>query len=489
MRNSSPNQQPLEPQQQASPKTVPLYHSVPAQNASISPDTTFVSAGSSVPSPVQVSAGTATQPMPTAVPSAQPPTAAPFDPTQAQPPYPQGAPYASAPVAEPKAEGLNVLQLEEDPSIPVVPSQPRKSKGNALLTVGIIACVVAIIVLVLTLLAIQFKPFGLFADNFTAPEPTTAQVESAFDKARVPEPDLSSIKYVDTKNLELDSLGEYEIGDVQYVDSGSTHEALCEVEGTAVWSNSSLTVVQPLFASMKFNRSSSTWDDGSLREGTITVQPSEAPDKETILADFPNILKEYDSTLAEMYKDATITEESTLSSDGGSMKVTLTKAKEDGTSITCTADTTISWNDNSGWVVRITSVDGDVATDPSAPAEQTPAEQPSAQPDPAPSNPGNTNKPTSGGTTSNGTVVYQLVCFSGELVEVPGTITFDSSGHILLKTDDALEVVLDHHTYAANYFEIVGNGSWSNGQHVTIIGEISASGTLSQAPLVINTSY
>ena len=81
-----------------------------------------------------------------------------------------------------------------------------------------------------------------------------------------------------------------------------------------------------------------------------------------------------------------------------------------------------------------------------------------------------------------------LVCYSGDLVQVPGVIEFEGS-HILLRTDHVIRVELDNRVFITTYFELTGNGGWYRGEHTTVIGEISATGSLGKAPLVINVDY
>ena len=81
--------------------------------------------------------------------------------------------------------------------------------------------------------------------------------------------------------------------------------------------------------------------------------------------------------------------------------------------------------------------------------------------------------------------MLQLVCNTGDLVEIPGTIHFDN-GKILLRTDDEIRVIYNGTAYTTNYFELQGAGSWTNGQHTVIIGTLTANGTMAQAPLILS---
>ncbi len=82
-----------------------------------------------------------------------------------------------------------------------------------------------------------------------------------------------------------------------------------------------------------------------------------------------------------------------------------------------------------------------------------------------------------------------LECWTGDLVRVPGTIQVQPNGSVLLRTDDVIRVVFNNMTYITTYFEIMGSGSFVNGQHVIVDGAISATGSNPIAPLVINLNY
>ena len=82
-----------------------------------------------------------------------------------------------------------------------------------------------------------------------------------------------------------------------------------------------------------------------------------------------------------------------------------------------------------------------------------------------------------------------LNCSTGDLVEVPGVIEYRDN-RVLLRSDYTIRVVLDGRTYITNYFELTANTFVvTNGAHVSVIGEISATGTLPQAPLMISLDY
>lgn len=390
-------------------------------------------------------------------------------------------------------------QVSQTHQVPVIQAQPviqqtqdtGRQKSQRLTKVGIVACIVAVLVLIATLLLVFLKPFGLFEEQLDVDRPSMTQVEEAYNNATMPEPNLSSFAYVNDSGLEKKGLDGFNAEEVKYSKDNGRQEAYCEATAEAKYENQSVSVTQTLSMRMDYDKKNEQWTAGSVRETAVAASPESAPDIEAIVADFPNILQSYNSQLAQLYSGAQVSQISTLTAKGGSATFTLTKANADGTSLTCTANAEITWSDTKGWVVQIVSVDGDIAA-PEPPAQETPSPEESQGESsgeaatPEATNPPASDQPSSGGS---GQPTMQLVCWSGDLVEVPGTIQFDNSGRVLLKTDDIIKVIFDDTVFITTYFEILGTSSFQNGQHRVIRGAISATGTLSQAPLVINTNY
>lgn len=401
-------------------------------------------------------------------------------------------PYQSgqiAPVQEYPQQQTAALPTIQPPAIGQVtgsrmPAQRQGDGHSNLLRVGIIAAIVAALVLIISLILVIFKPFGLFEEQLQVDRPSTTEVEDAFEDANLPEPDLSTYAYVDDADLERTSLKNFKAGEVQYSKSNGSAEAYCEATADAEYENDSVSVRQSLTMRMDYDKSSGRWKGGTARSGSVSASPEGPADIEAIAQNFPNLLKTYDPKIGAMYVGGTTTATSTLTDKGGTAVFTTTKT-EGETTRTCTANAEITWSDTSGWNVNITSVTGDIEP----PAEETPAEEaPAETVTPEPVSPGNNS---SSGTNSGGDgATMGLVCFTGELVEVSGTIQFDNSGAILLKTNGRYRVILDGRTYVTDYFEIGARaGGYRNGQQVTLIGEISYRGTIAQAPLFVNTNY
>lgn len=396
-------------------------------------------------------------------------------PVQAYPPQ-----TAQLPLMQPQAVGQVTGSR--------TPRQPD-SHSN-LLRVGIIAAIIAALALIVSLVLVIFKPFGLFEEQLQVDRPSTTQVEDAFEDANLPEPDLSTFAYVDDADLKRKSLRDFKAGEVQYSKSSGSTEAYCEATAEAEYENDSVSVKQTLTMRMDYDKDADKWRSGSVRSGSVSASPEGPADIDAITENFPNLLKTYDPKVAAMYVGGTTTATSTLTSKGGTAVFTTTKT-EGETTRTCTANAEITWSDTSGWNVNITSVTGDVEP----PAEETPAtseEKPAEAATPEPVTPSNSSSSgtNSGNNNPGDGATMGLVCFTGELVEVSGTIQFDNSGAILLRTNGRYRVILDGRTYVVDYFEIGARaGGYHNGQQVTIIGEISYRGAIAQAPLFINANY
>lgn len=370
-----------------------------------------------------------------------------------------------------------------------IPAQPQPDGHSNLLRVGIISAIIAALALIVSLVLVIFKPFGLFEEHLQVDRPSTVEVEDAFEDANLPEPDLSSFAYVDDADLKRTSLSGFKAGEVQYSKSSGSTEAYCEATADAKYENDSVSVEQTLTMRMDYDKGSQSWKGGTARTGSVSATPEGPADIDAITENFPNLLKTYDPTIGSMYVGGTTTATSTLTAKGGTAVFTTTKTDGD-TTRTCTANAEITWSDTSGWNVNITSVTGDIeppAQNADASTGDTPGEAVTPEPV-APSN-SSSNSASSGGGGGDGATMG-LVCFTGELVEVSGTIQFDNSGAILLKTNGRYRVILDGRTYVVDYFEIGARaGGYHNGQQVTLIGEISYRGAIAQAPLFINVNY
>lgn len=364
---------------------------------------------------------------------------------------------------------------------------PRQPDSHSnLLRVGIVAAIIAALALIISLVLIIFKPFGLFEEHLQVDRPSTTQVEDAFEDANLPEPDLSAFAYVDDTDLERTSLKDFKASEVQYSKSSGSTEASCEATAEAAYENDSVSVKQTLTMRMDYDKSSDKWRGGSVHSSSVSASPEGPADINAITENFPNLLKTYDPKVAAMYVGGTTTADATLTAKGGTAVFTTTKTEGD-TTRTCTANAEVTWSDTSGWNVMITSVTGDV--EPPATSEEKPAEAVTPEPV-APSDSSSSGTSSGGNNNAGDGATMGLVCFTGELVEVSGTIQFDNSGAILLRTNGRYRVILDGRTYVVDYFEIGARaGGYHNGQQVTIIGEISYRGAIAQAPLFVNANY
>lgn len=369
----------------------------------------------------------------------------------------------------------------------------RKSRG---LVIGLSIASAVLIAVVLILLAYIFKPFGLFQGQIDVSQPSQFQVQSAFESSDVPYPSVSHFKYVDTNNLKLASIDQFESTEV---DQGRSHgELTATSEGRAVahYRNGYINVDQQLALIMSYDVKESAWDAGTPIEESIVATPGDIADIEAIEKDAVEILRSNNEALAAVYDDATVTSDAALDIDGGTMDLTFTKEQEDGSTKACTASTTVEWEQGLGWSVTVTEVAGDTevpqpegeSAEQAGSAEETPQQPtPNEEQSAANGEDGSSDQEASDSPKSNpyDGATLSLECYTGDLVEIVGIIQFDQSGHILLKTDQRIAVSLDGTLYITDYFEVTGT-SFTNGQHLAIIGYISATGKMEQAPLMID---
>lgn len=362
----------------------------------------------------------------------------------------------------------------------------KQKHTNKLLIVGIIILALALISLAVAMLFV-FKPFGLFEEEVNASAPSISEVETMFTESSFEEDMLKSFKYVNTEDMEDPSFKNTKVGEVMRSEAGNK-DIYCEASSDVELRNNSITATTSLTMRMTYDKNSSTWKSSGVQTGNISGTPEGPADVAAIQNDILSLLRSYDSSVAAQFAGSEITNTSSLTKDGGQASFTLTKAGENGEEAkTCTVNTNVSWDDSRGWKVEITSVDG--LEEQAAPQEEAPAEEPAPTTDQS----SGTQTPSSsggsgGGGSSSGQPTMLLVCYSGDLVQVPGVIEFEDS-HVLLKTDHVIRVEFDNRVFITTYFELTGNGNWYRGEHTTVIGEISATGSLDKAPLVINVDY
>lgn len=373
--------------------------------------------------------------------------------------------------------------------------QPRSRKGgkrSKLLIGGIFACAIGILLLIGTLLVLYFDPFGMNKGSNIAP-PDAAQAESAFKSASVDPPDLNGYRYVDPNGLTGPEIDRVTIGSVTQQGSSTP---TCDATAVAVFQNDSVKAEIPLSLRMDYSESSGTWSAGSVTQSSSspTVTPVAAPDAAALEEDFFALFTAYDKQIADQFQDCTITPDAKLSSGGGTIAYHLSKSVEGSDApLECTVNESVKWNSSEGWDPAIDSIDGlDGAgnVEPEQPDTQPPAEDQTSSPESGgQSGGGGGSGGSSGSSGSSGpTPTKLLVCYTGELVEIPGTVQF-SSNKILIRADDMIRVILDGREYITQYFELIpAEGSLTAGEHKYFIGEISRSNS-SDTPLVINENW
>ncbi len=416
-------------------------------------------------------------------PSAQSRRSAPYSnpSTPAQYAYPQPPTY-QIPVAVP------TNMVGGSPNYGASPNNFNNGKKHTskLLIAGIIILVLALISLAVAMLFV-FKPFGLFEEEVNAQAPSVSQVETMFEESDFEGDMLDSFQFVNTEDMQDPTFKNTKVGEVTR-NQGGNKEITCEATSDVELRNNSISASTTLTMRMTYDKDSSTWKSTQVQTGNVKGTPEGPADIEAIKNNILSLLRSYDSSIASQFADSEVSSDSQLTKDGGTAAFLLTKTDNaTGESKTCTVNTEVEWSDTRGWQVSITSIDG--IEEPPA-AEEPPAEeQPSEGSGSQGSGSSQTSPSGSGSSGSSGSQpTMLLVCYSGDLVQVPGVIEFEGS-HILLRTDHVIRVEFDNRVFITTYFELTGNGGWYRGEHTTVIGEISATGSLGKAPLVINVDY
>lgn len=392
------------------------------------------------------------QPPRTAV--VQPSTAA--QPTQPVQPNQPARPAQSVQPASSKPPASPVKPATMQPTKPADSNKPAKKGANKLLITGIVLCALAVTALVCALVFVFNKPAvqPTTSDITSFSAPTNTEIEEALENANIETPDLSSYKYINTEDLQGP-----EFKNIATEQGRSSN--VCNASATANFKNDSITVEQPV--SMRFTQNNNEWVAGEATTSPANVIPTGPADITLLTKDLPVLLTDYKQDLGNQFTNCDIVaDDKGLTVEGGTAKFALSKDAGDGTVYKCNVDVNLKWDDNKGWVAEITSV-SDVTTENSQ----------------------NSN----GGNSGSSTPDALLECNTGDLVQVPGIIDYVND-HILLRTDNFIRVILDGRTYEVHYFELVDNSmQFTVGAHVEVTGEISATGTQSQAPLVINLNY
>lgn len=365
-----------------------------------------------------------------------------------------------------------------------------QKKGNHAIIIAIICVLVALIALGTTLFFI-FDPLHLFNESIDADPPSTTEVEKVYNEDKtIQNQVMDQFQYVNTDNVKGPDLTNITIGDVKQNESGNK-DIYCDTSATARFSNNDIDATANLTMRMAYDKNAGEWKAGEISVNSPSAEPLGPPDIKMIEDNIFTILRAYDSAGALTFSGATVSSDAQVDKNGGVAAFTLTKTDEaTGETKTCTLNTNIDWNNSNGWNVRIDSAEGlEEADQPQeGPAENNGegngTDSTNNPTDSSSSSSGGNNN--SSGNSNNPTML--LECWSGDLVQVPGVIEFDGP-HILLHTDHVIKVVFNGQTFITTYFELTGNGGWYRGEHTTVVGEISLTGSLAKAPLVINVDY
>lgn len=376
-------------------------------------------------------------------------------PPQSAPKRAAKMPPAGAPTLAPPGHPTSAYK-------PVNPSQnadqqsgkKRKKGGNKLLIVGIIVCVLAVAALVCTLLFVMNKPAESTPQRSEANVPSNSQIIEALEDANLKPPDISSYKYISTEDITGPEFTEIQ------TEQGSSSN-VCNVSAKSVFKNSYVIIEQPV--ALRFTQKDNEWISGTVTTSPSDVIPAGAPDIQALIKDLPDMLAEYDKTVADQFKNCDIVADSKdLTAKGGTAKFTLEKS-ENGAVKKCDVTMKLEWKSDTGWSPQIESI-GNITTSDNQ-NQGGSAEEPSDEPE-APD--------------------ALLQCNSGDLVQIPGIIDYVSD-RFLLRADNYIRVEIDGKVFNSRYFELQSNTmQFTVGSHVEITGAISETGVLRQAPLVLN---
>lgn len=365
------------------------------------------------------------------------------------------------------------------------PKQPKKRNG--LLVVGIIVCLLAAAVL-----AFAIYYLTNHADGPKVDAPSSSTVEEAYAQANISSPALDGYGYISTEGLDDPQISNVQVGEVSSNGSGDAKKTSCSTTALVTFQNDSVRVEQTVQMPFTYDASSSSWEAGkpSVQSSSERVTPTGPVDIEAVQEALPELLKAHDENVATQYEGAEIAATADVTVNGG--EITFALSKDDQQT---DVNVGVVWDSSKGWVPTINWVgappagDGEGQDGESNEGDQNGDSQNGGSENEGGNtqNPSNENGGGNGGNGDGGDML--LTCATGDLVEVPGVIEYRDN-RVLLRSDYTIRVVLDGRTYVTNYFELTANTFVvTNGAHVSVIGEISATGTLPQAPLMISLDY
>lgn len=301
---------------------------------------------------------------------------------------------------------------------------------------------------------------------------------AALNSAGLEPPDLSQYAYVTADGLQGPRFTDVTIGDT--VMRSSLFAALLTndnavqledpllsyrvVSAFATWRSSSVEVRRFVVQRFVFDLDKNTWQTTTSELGAPTVTPVRAPNVRNFQEGLIPLLRFYDSRLAEAFADATVrvTSES-LTAQGGTFEASLEKG-----SAVCVVTYEVRWAEGDGWALAVKEVDASRA------GYLPPATAPAAV----------SPQPLAGGGQDQ--PAQQMVCHSGDLVRLTGTLSLREN-QFLLNTA-YMQVQMDGRTYKVRSFVVnapTNTLSSLIGQSVTLEGYISAANAFEDAPLSI----
>lgn len=403
-------------------------------------------------------------------------TAMPQAPIQ-QPPAPK---TATLPVAVPASE-YHPVAGGVNPATPGG-GKPKK-KRSALLIVGIIVCLLAAAVLGATLFYILNKP----AEQLDVQQPQMAMVQSEFDSSNIQPAGIAAYAYIDD-SFDNPEISDISIGNVNY--NNDRTQATCTATAKALFENESVSVEENVEMPFTYNTSTKQWDAGraNAKSDNIKVTPVGPPDIEKLQVAIPDLLREYDPNIGSVFENADIVADGDLDENGGEITFNLDKLNSNDTHTQTSVNVGVVWDSKQGWVPTINWV-GEITGEMPESTEQPNGEGGNGNENAQ--TPSSSSAGTNAGNNNGGNNGPSMVlnCATGDLVEIPGVIEYRDN-HVLLRSDYMIRVYLDGVEYTCNYFELTANQYVVTvGAHVAAVGEISATGTLPQAPLMINMDF
>ena len=354
--------------------------------------------------------------------------------------------------------------------------------------------IVVAIVVVLLFAAAALAAYLFFSPDDSADAPavgggqrvtlTLPRAQQVLEEAGMAAPDLSQYHYVRTDDLVGPKFENVVVGDPEELTEGGRTLSTRTVTADALFRNKGILITVPVSLPFVYDEENETWRQGELVPGEAVAQPMAAPNAATIVEDLDQVLTAYDPAVGTLFAGAAAKTSSRLTTEGGTITVTMekdetvTEPNAEGQERqllkhhNCTAEITVTWSEQQGWVPAVTKLNDEVSVQDLTPEQPGEGDGENGQ-----GGDGGQGVDLSTVGQEGGLPSYGLKCSTGDLVELSGTVA-GSPGALTFKPEGGLRLTLDGTERDVWSMGLTVSGDVDAaslvGRNVTVVGTISA---------------